>query len=216
MADKVIDGELCPFGKCVRDPHVCDGPCVRIKVGIAEICEALEEPGSAGSFSVLCSRRIWRADWEAALSLTVIRSRSGHRGKDSGSLESRLRKSGRTKLVSVSLHNEVHYQAHDAARRVLGWTESRVCAYESDALARAEAIGSRHGRIAGQRYIAKHWPFMRHFNESSVDYTARIDSLKWASTPDGPIFSDYFVRAPGVRIKRQLEQSVRNASKDVD
>ncbi len=216
MANKVTDGELFAFGVCVRDPDLCRGTCKRGEVGVAEIYKALTEENGTRVFSVLCSRRVRREVFQTALSLVAVRARSRHGSGGAESMEQRVRESGRTKRFSLSLHNEIHDQADDAARFVLGWEITRIRAYESQALARAESIAKRYGQCHGQGYLALYWPFTRKCGESAVDYTARINSLKWKDSPDGPEFQYIAPRTFGSSFAEQFAESVKQAGKNLD
>ncbi len=216
MANKVADGELFAFGVCVRNPDLCRGTCKRGEVGVTEIYKALTEENGTRVFSLLCSRRVRRDIFQAALSLAAVRSRSRYGSGDSKSLEQRLRESGRTKCFSLSLHNEIYNQAHDAARFVLGWEISRICAYEQKALARAEGIAKRYGQRSGQGYLALYWPFTRKCGESADDYIARINSLKWKDSQDGPEFQYIAPRTFGSSFAEQFAESVKQTSKELD
>ncbi len=216
MANSVADGELFAFGVCVRDPDLCRGTCERGEVGVTEIYKALTEENGTRVFSVLCSRRVRRDTFEAALSLAAIRSRSGHGSSDPKSLEQRVRESGRTKQFSLSLHNEIYDKAIDAARFVLGWEITRIRDYESQALSRAQGIAKRYGQRSAQGYLALYWPFQRKCGESSVDYTSRINSLRWKDSSDGPEFQYIAPRTFGSSFAQQFAESVKQTSKDLD
>ncbi len=216
MANKVVDGELLSFGVCVRDPYLCPGPCDSREVTVAEIFKALTEANGTHCFSVLCSRRVRRGTFSAALSLAVVRSGSGSRRDDPKELAAGVREDRRTKRVSLSLHNEIYYQAHDAARQLLGWSEPRVCDYEQKALARAEDVAKHYGQRFGRWFVARHWPFQRQFCESSVEYVARLNSLKWTDTPDGPQFQCAAERVAGQCSAEQFAESIRQSGKDLD
>ncbi len=216
MADKVINGELLAFGVCVRDPYLCPGPCDSGEVTVAEILEALTKENGTRRFSILCSRRVRRGTFSAALSLATVRSGIGPRSYDSEVLAAGVREDRRTKRVSLSLHNEIYYQAHDAARQLLGWEESRVCDYEQKALSRAEDVAKHYGQRFGRWFVARHWPFHRQLCESGVDYVTRLNSLKWTDTPDGPQFQCAAERVAGECTQEQFAESVGQAGKDLD
>ncbi len=182
-------GKFMPFGKCVFDPHLCGGPCVSGQVPLTEILEALEAPGGTSSFSILCSRRVRRCVWSAALSRDVIRIRSVRRGVDKEKLEVRIQRGKRVQSDAVSLHREIYDKEIDFAGRLLGWKVARVRDYEQATLSRAYDLRKRYSFSAAERYLLRRWPFGHRVGESEVNYVARMRSLRWEDTPTGPEFS---------------------------
>lgn len=89
-----------------------------------------------------------------------------------------------------SLCRQIHGEEYTVASWVLGWKETRVCAYVEAARRWVSRSASRRQGVRHAEAYRRAWPFRRRSGEDDVDYLTRCYQARAEYVPDAAILAE--------------------------